>query len=501
MISKITNYKLRITNLIVSNKYLLAIILLGLFLRIYKVSELFMYGHDNDLAGWFVKDVVVNHHLRLIGQETSTHGIFIGPIFYYLLIPFYLIFNMDPIGGVYLVILLGLFTIWSFYYVLKEIFNKNVGLISALIYSVSYYTVANDREVVPTMPVILWSIWFLYALNLLLKGKQKSGLILLAILTGLIWHLNMALILLLPIVPISLLLSKKKLEVKSMLRGALIFLLILTPFILFESRHGFSQIKSLFVSLSTDQHDILTGIDKVLRVIYLAAKDLNGLLWGSVVNINYELLLLLLIITGILLFLKSNYKKILIILFSWFLLYFMFFSLYSKIVSEYYLNGLITFYIAVLALALSYLLKLKSGKVIAFIILALFSVWNINRFLSQPINKSGYLERKAVISEIKRDSADRDFPCVSISYITDPGYDLGYRYFIWMEKLKTKKVYKDIPVYSIVFPMKPAFKTDISFGAIGLIYPEYEKFNSSDIVKSCEGLDYTIENPMFGFTE
>src|SRR3989304_175279 len=100
---------------LVKNKGIILILLLGLFLRVYKAQEFFLYSHDQDLLGWFIKDVVVNHHLRLIGQEISTQGIFIGPLFYYLQIPFYLLFGMDPIGSLVPVTLLGLFAIWSFY--------------------------------------------------------------------------------------------------------------------------------------------------------------------------------------------------------------------------------------------------------------------------------------------------------------------------------------------------------------------------------------------------
>src|SRR4029078_815107 len=143
-------------------KYLILLLLFALVLRLYHLQELFYYSHDNDLSGWFIKDIVVNHHPRLIGQETSTRGIFIGPLFYYLQIPFYLLTRLDPIGGTLLVALLGTFTVWSIYFVFSKMWDKKTGLIGGLLYAVSFYTLLIDREVVPTMPVILWSVWFLY---------------------------------------------------------------------------------------------------------------------------------------------------------------------------------------------------------------------------------------------------------------------------------------------------------------------------------------------------
>src|SRR5579859_2808482 len=103
------------------NWILILILIVGLFLRAYHPLQLFQYGQDNDLAGWFVRDILLNHHLRLIGQETSSHGIFIGPYFYYLQIPFYLLTHLDPSGALLLPIILGVFAIFSIYFVLEEI--------------------------------------------------------------------------------------------------------------------------------------------------------------------------------------------------------------------------------------------------------------------------------------------------------------------------------------------------------------------------------------------
>src|SRR4030066_2390927 len=83
-----------------TNIVLAAIFLLGIFLRFYQIKERFIFGHDHDLAFWIVKDVLLNKHFRLIGQETSTQGIFIGPLYYYLQAPFFAIFRMDAIAEV-----------------------------------------------------------------------------------------------------------------------------------------------------------------------------------------------------------------------------------------------------------------------------------------------------------------------------------------------------------------------------------------------------------------
>jgi len=71
-----------------------------------------------------------------------------------LLIPFYLLFGMDPMGGVFMITLLGIFSIWSFYYVFSKIIDKRLGLIASFLYAVSFYTIFNlqDRVWDSTLP-------------------------------------------------------------------------------------------------------------------------------------------------------------------------------------------------------------------------------------------------------------------------------------------------------------------------------------------------------------
>src|SRR3989344_8753028 len=96
---------------------LLGILLISLFFRTYQIIDRLDFGHDGDLSAWIVKDIIVNHHFRLLGQLTSAPGIFIGPLYYYLLIPFYVLTNMDPVGGAIMITILGILTTLSYYLV------------------------------------------------------------------------------------------------------------------------------------------------------------------------------------------------------------------------------------------------------------------------------------------------------------------------------------------------------------------------------------------------
>lgn len=160
-------------------------------MRTWRYENFFGFGHDQDLFSWIAKDIVINHNFRLIGQETSISGVFVGPLFYYLVSLFFYIFHMDPRSANLLTILISMFTIISFYYVVGKFFGKTSGLITAFLYSSSLGIAFFDRWVVPTQPTLLWSIWYLYILLSFLKGNFQT-LPILAILIGLVWHVHIA---------------------------------------------------------------------------------------------------------------------------------------------------------------------------------------------------------------------------------------------------------------------------------------------------------------------
>ena len=484
---------------------LLIILFGGFFLRVFHPLTYFQYGHDQDLLSWFIKDVVVNNHLRLIGQQTSSVGIFIGPLFYYLQIPFYLFTRMDPAGGLILVTILGMFTIFSFYWVLNKIFGKKVGLVGGGIYAFCYLIVFADREVVPTMPVMLWTVWYFYAVWLIMKGKDKAYL-LIGFLWGLVWELNLALALLVPLVPLAQIFSKKKPALKSIILGLIIFFVTLSPFLLFESRHGFSQTKSIVSSLTTNKDysgGSSPGFAKLDRVMQLTYANTTRLFWGfhypgGIVKFTFYALAAVFVF---LIYKKRLPGQLGTIMFFWQVLYITFFTLNPINVSEYYLNGMNVIWVAIIAVGVVYLLEQKPLLRYGVFVIVIFLYGNLYSFATHNTSRNGYIEKKELIKFVIKDSREHDYPCVAISYITAPGYQFGYRYLFYMAGLKVKDPISKAPVYSIVFPQSIVDRIDLGFGALGLTLPDYKRYTNEGVNRNCEGEDSNLTNSMFGYTQ
>lgn len=454
-----------------SRTLLIIVFILGMFMRTYQLVARYGYDHDGDLASWIIKDIVVDKHLRLVGQLTSAPGIYIGPLFYYCLIPFYFLTRMDPVGGLGFSVIMSVASLLSLYFVTNKLHGRKVAVVTTFFYAGSYLLANTDRAVVPTTPVMLWSIWFYYAVN-------AGNLYLSAFLFGLVWHFNLALGLLSPLVFL------RKYSLKTWIIAGLIFTVTSMPLIAFEAKHNFIQTRSLISSFSA--HGVTPNYFKKFgQVILYSTRNIN-----RIVGINNNNLLPAILLTGLLLHSRRR------IFFSWISLYVIFFTLHPIILSEYYLNGLNILWVIAMGLVVSHL-----PRFLAALLLTGFLVLNLFFFLSSAGDGNGYTERKNLVNYITADAQKQGFPCIAISYMTSPGYNLGYRYFFWLKKLHVNHPDSGSPVYTIVFPHTRAGRLDATFGGLAVVLPDQNRYFPDQVKQTCSGDNSNLTDSMFGFTK
>lgn len=459
---------------------LLSILFIGLYFRTYKLTKLYLFAHDQDLFSWIVKDIVIDHHFRLIGQETSINGIFIGPLFYYLLSPFFLLTKMDPIGSSILITLIGILTVYSFYFVIGKFFGRTAGLISAFLYAVAIPCVFFDRWAVPTQPTILWSIWYLYALLSFLESEHKPWL-LVGLLWGIVWHIHIALAPLVLLFPIVFIVKKQKIIWKQVFLALIIFFLVTSPFWIFEFRHGFLQLDGLLSSFNSAK-DPAQGFYRLQKVFSQASIYLMG-------NLFYELKFRYFInFIPFLFFAIYGWKtkaislKKLLIFFLWVMvvIFSQFFS--SRQLSEYYFSNLAVVSLPLSAIFLARFYDILKEKAVVISLLIVFFLFNYHLLIKTGDVPDGYLAKKKAVEFIQKDALAKGFPCISINYITDFGKGVGFRYFFWWKGVPLIEPGRGAPVYNIVIPAAiAAEEINQSFGNLGIILPKQKLFNNQKI--------------------
>ena len=481
---------------------LLALILLiALFFRTYRLTEKMEFAHDADLYSWFVKDVVVDKHIRLIGQLTSADGIFIGPLFYYALIPFFLITNMDPVGGNWLMVILGIATTLSYYFVFTKLFNKKVGFIAMFLHAVLLTTINFDRAVVPSTPTNIWIIWFFYCV-VQISRKKYTVLPLLGILAGLIWHIHIALAPAFLAVVAAILLNRKLPNPKNVFYFFIAFFITSIPLILFETRHGFSQITH-FIDNFSKEHNAGNGEYKLRIVIDMIVKNTTNLFFiPQRFPQWFQYLFTISLLSSTILIIKKKIiePKLVIVLFAWIVGMIIFFTLNSSPISEYYFANLEVIFIAIASLLLSLLWESKIAKPVLIAILAIILAYNTYSLLkwSDPI--AGYIHRKAAVQFIAKDMQAKGYNCISLNYQTIIGENTGFRYFLWLNGVVLNPRKPELPNYTIVVPAGISDTTDYKFGLIGVAVPD-EKFNKDEVNKNCSSEDKNLTDSMFGFVK
>ncbi len=489
----------------VIKKYYLAIsiTILGIFLRIYHAPERMHFTHDGDLYSWIVKDILVDHHLRLIGQLTSSPGIFIGPLFYYLLVPFYWLTNLDPIAGVYLSAVLSVLTMISTYTVFKKVFNNQTGLIGLFLQAILLSKIEYDMWVVPTVLVSLWSIWYFYVIAMLIKGNFKV-LPLLAVLVSLIWHIHFGLAPLFLAVPVAIVCSGNRPTLKQLCISGGVLLVTSLPLFLFEVRHHFSQTLSFISSFQGDQGGG-TGIEKFWHVLYEIGTNVGGLFYLPYREafIPRTIFMLILLSLGLLLVrVRVLSVKLYVTMMVWFFSLVAFYTFSSKIISEYYFEGLNIILFTIVVVGISYLCSVsRILKLFLCVGGLLVFCWSAGYILTDKSDDPvGYLPKKQLAHYIVEDAHLHGYPCIAISYLVSPGELLGMRYFFYLEGIKTTRPEIGVPVYSVVFPLSRAEEANQHrFGALGVILPQ--NIDASKTAERCAGENSNITEPLFGYTD
>src|SRR5438105_6939671 len=106
------------------------ILVLAAFLRLYRIGDYMTFLGDEGRDVLVVYNIL-HGHFTLLGPTSSVGGFFLGPVYYYFMVPFLYLFNYNPVGPAVMVGLFGILTVWFVYKIGKEFFSIEVGLISA----------------------------------------------------------------------------------------------------------------------------------------------------------------------------------------------------------------------------------------------------------------------------------------------------------------------------------------------------------------------------------
>lgn len=425
---------------------ILCILAVGSYLRLYRISEYMTFLGDEGRDMLVVLRMIVNHKWTLLGPTASVGGFFLGPIYYYFMVPFVWLFGMDPSGAAVMVALFGIATVYLLYRFVSEMFDPWTGVITASLYAVSPLIIAYSRSSWNPNPVPFFATALLYVLWKSTVDKNPVLLFWAGLAIGIGLQLHY-LFLFLAAVTVFWLLCCMKPKVWFSGFGWLLFggLIGYAPFLAFEVRHGFPNTISIvrflsegkdtgfvwqsFLSTISDVSYRLVG--RVLFRLPPPEQWVNLMPWQKNVWNTAIGATIISFIAGSLVGITTGKKRskswfgILILLF-WTVIPLLLFGLYRKGIYDYYFSIFFPVPCIGAALLLRLLFRRPIGAVIGTVLLTTLLYWNwLGRpGIVPPNNQLGQMKSIAAEALSKTDGKPFNF-----ALMTGGNSDHAYRYF------------------------------------------------------------------------
>lgn len=434
---------------------LVAVLLLGAYLRLYKISEYMTFLGDEGRDMLVIKRMIVDHKFTLLGPTASVGGFFLGPIYYYFMLPFVWVSGLNPAGAAVMVALFGVATIYALYRLGKDAVHEWVGLCAAALYSVSPLVIAYSRSSWNPNLVPFFSTVLFYALWRSVVKNEPKWLFWVGVMLGIGLQLHYLFLFLFPVVFVwYVLFGRKKEWLLSYAKGIGGFLVGYGPFLAFELRHGFPNTISIYNFLREGEGTgfVLANFwNTILDVIYrlfgrlvfrlpppeqwVNLPQVTQQVWSGAVIAAILLSLGLLLERAIGLGTRKKSERATdqrtAILFSlWLTIPLILFGFYKKGIYDYYFGVFFTVPFFLVSWVLFSIRKLRIVNLIVPVIVGIlvFLNWEGRPFKFPPNNQLAQAREIARVAYEKTDGKPYNF-----ALITNSNSDHAYRYFfeIW----------------------------------------------------------------------
>jgi hypothetical protein len=222
---------------------------LTLFVRAYHLPQTFLFAEDQEDIGLRVKQLVVDRQPTLLSAKFSQPGLFLGPGYLYLLIPFMLAFDFHPTAMMAAVVTLAALTATVLYFAATVTVNSKTGLLAWTLYTFSPLIHQYDRIFWNPNLILLSSSLALLSL-VKLSHRRPYWFPILALAAGLSLQSHPQGIILTLILLVYTLVKRRNWHLKPhhILLATGIFFSAISPLIAFELRHGFVISRALLTS-------------------------------------------------------------------------------------------------------------------------------------------------------------------------------------------------------------------------------------------------------------
>lgn len=225
--------------------FVTGLVFLGFLLRLYPDSHEIIWSYDQARDSFVMREMIKNLDIKLIGPQTEIYGLFHGPLFYYLMGPFFYISKGEvflPLIAMTILTYSSIIPLSLLAYKITK--NRYSIILTIFIFSISYQFVEYGRwisNVSVAIPFLSWAYYFYY--RVLENPKFKLNYFLLGVSVGLASQGELFLLSLAGIIFLVLVAMKKK--ISFLFFYAVGGVIGIFPLIVSELRFNFRGIKFL----------------------------------------------------------------------------------------------------------------------------------------------------------------------------------------------------------------------------------------------------------------
>ncbi len=418
----------RIFNILAKNWPLVILLFIGVFLRFYKFPEYVTFLGDQGRDAIVLKRILTLEHLPAIGAPTSVGQVYLGPFYYYFIAPWLLLFAYNPIGPAVGVLFFSCLYLALNYFIVKELFDKKIALISTLFISFSYVLIELSRfSWNPNLMPLFTLLTVYFFVKGLKTGKWLFYLLFGAFLSFAVQLHYLALFLIPPLGILGLihLFKNKKHFISNLFNFFTSFFsfgIFSSPLIIFDLRHQFLNTKNfinLFNSSSTASVNKITSLLETFRSLNQFSFSFNFGLFSS------SIILLLIIIVFLTLVKKD--KPITTFLFI-FLSLIIGFSLYSGEKHPHYFGVIYPVYFVIVGYFVSFLFEGAWEKYLAYLFIFAFLFLNFQKYNFLRYRGDWQLDRSKKVAQIIFDNVKKDK--YTVTSLPEKYSDSTYRYYL-----------------------------------------------------------------------
>ena len=209
------------------------------------ITEKVLFHFDSARDWLWVRDLAISKKLILVGPWSSLQGVFYGPLTYYLLAIFFVLFDGQPVGGSIYALIMNLTALILLYRFLKLRLSSAVGLIGLTLLAFAPLSLYVSTFIFQTNPSLILGVLILEPLYRLSRGDRQA-LPWIAVIAGLGVQTNLFWAgFLLPYIIFLVLWLRLKLTWRLGIKTIICFSIPLLPQVVFELRHDWLQTRSV----------------------------------------------------------------------------------------------------------------------------------------------------------------------------------------------------------------------------------------------------------------